>query len=122
MGVKIVLGVLLAAALVTTVVGYPKRYGALSGRSRLFRVTGMALVDLILIVALTYVLTPPLNGTSVMAFRHISLVGIGILLSLSLLCIAVLDALESFVLLRREERATLARMAQEAKAGRRSDA
>lgn len=111
---KLVLGLLLAAAVLITVLGYPKRYGALSARSRLFRTGGMGLVIVLLVVALAYAALPPLDGTRIVAFRHLSLMIVGVMLALSLACVALLDALESFSVLRREERAVLNRMVQEA--------
>ena len=111
---KLFLGLLLAAAVVFTALGYPKRYGALSARSRLFRTAGMGLVIVLLVVSLAYLSLPPLDGTRIVAFRHLSLILIAVMTGLSLACVALLDALESFSVLRREERAVLRTMAEAA--------
>lgn len=111
---KLILGGLLAAAVLATVLGYPSRYGALSARSRLFRTGGVGLVILLLLVSLIYVSLPPLDGTRILAFRHLTLLTVGVLLALSLACVAVLDALESLSVLRREERAALNQMVRDA--------
>jgi hypothetical protein len=49
---QIVLGLATLAAFVYTVLAYPHKYGALSGRSRLFRTIGVSLLDLLLTLVL----------------------------------------------------------------------
>ncbi len=45
---RTVVALAFAAACVYTVLGYPARYGALTGRSRLFRAAGLFLFDLLI--------------------------------------------------------------------------
>ena len=51
---QIVLGLCLLGALTYTVLAYPNKYGALSGRSRLFRTVGLFLLDVLLALVLMY--------------------------------------------------------------------
>lgn len=102
---RIFLGLLFSLVMVATVWGYPRRYGALSARSRLFRTAGLGLLLLLVAVAWFLVSLPPLDGTRMTAFRHLSLYATGVFLALSLACIAVLDSLEVWSVMRREERA-----------------
>jgi len=109
--VTIFLGGLFVTVVVAMVWGYPRRYGALSPRSRLFRTSGLGLLLLLVSVAWLQVSLPPLDGTRLTAFRHLALYATGIFLALSLACVAVLDALEVWSVMRREERARIQEMA-----------
>ena len=110
-GPQIFLAALFGAACVYTVVGYPNKYGALSGRSRLFRTVGLFLLDLLLGLTLLgtfldfrYGVTP-----KVALGRLMTYVLACVFLALSLVCIAVLDSLESLVVFRRTQRDLLYR-------------
>ncbi|MFM7323176.1 MAG: hypothetical protein ACKO5K_16890 [Armatimonadota bacterium] len=104
----------LALNILVLVLGYPRGYGALSPRSRLYRTGGLGLLLVLLVVGVAYVSLPPLDGTRITAFRHLMLFSIGVMLALSLACVAVLDALESWSVLRREQRTVLRTMAEDA--------
>lgn len=100
-----VLAVGFVAACAYTVVGYPSRYGALSGRSRLFRTVGLFLFDLLLGLVLLGTFLPfggPNKAAE--AVRLVAYLMACLFLALSLICIAVLDWLESFVVYRRAQR------------------
>lgn len=107
---KLFLGILFVLVLVLTVLGFPRGYGALSARSRLFRTSGLGLLLTLVAVAWFQVSLPALDGTRLTAFRHLALYGTGVFLALSLACVAVLDALEVWSVARREERSTLRSM------------
>lgn len=113
--VQVLFAVLFAAACVYTVVGYPHRYGALSGRSRLFRTSGLFLLDLLLCLVLLYTFLDfnVQGGGRVARIREILYILSCISLSLVLVCIAVLDALETYVAGRRERREVMHRLVQE---------
>ncbi|MBB6049525.1 hypothetical protein [Armatimonas rosea] len=100
--VSLVFGVLLAITVGLTIFFYSKGYGALSPRSRLFRTAGMALLCLLLALALIFVGRDFVGrvGALQKLMLLISLYGLGV----SLVCIALLDALESFVAMRKAER------------------
>ncbi len=103
---QIVLAVLFAASCTYTVVGYPSKYGALSGRSRLFRTVGLFLLNLLFgLVLLGTFLDFRANASArTAAFREIVYWIACIFLALSLMCIALLDWLESLVAYRRAQR------------------
>lgn len=102
---------LLIVSVGVTVWGYRRGYGALSGRSRLFRTTGMGLLDLLILMGLVYITRnlagkmPPLQMLSFLAI----FLGLGV----SLVCIALLDALESVVAMRRVERQVIQQVIEE---------
>jgi len=108
---------ILVAGIATTVIvlvaGYPRGYGALSPRSRLYRTGGLGLMLVLLIVGVAYVSLPPLDGSRITAFRYLMLFGIGVMIALAVACVAVLDALESLSVLRREQRTALHSMAED---------
>ena len=110
---QVVLAALLCAAFAYSVIGYPKGYGALSGRSRLFRTSGMALLVLLLALVLIASSTAVLHGDRIGAVRHAALLLSSLLVAFSLCGVAVLDALESFVVVRRERRSALNRVIAE---------
>jgi hypothetical protein len=129
---QIILALVFAAACVYTVLGYPARYGALTGRSRLFRTVGLFLFDLLLgLVLLGTFIDFAYNTTRVIGnFRALSYALACLFLALALMCIAILDWLESLVAYRREQRNLLQQMAREEweraqqgkdEAGRKSD-
>jgi hypothetical protein len=102
----IALGILLLVAVGYTIYGYPLKYGALTGRSRLYRTVGLCIIDLLLMLVLmgTFIdftdgVTPRV-GAIRWAFYWSSCIVLGLMLPL----IAALDALESFVAMRREQR------------------
>jgi hypothetical protein len=100
---QIVLAALLGGSVFYTVFGYTRRYGALSGRSRLFRTFGLLLMDLLLALALMWFFIDFGDGTLGLA-RQGFYIASCVVLVLALLCIALLDALETIVAARREER------------------
>jgi len=107
---QIILALLFAATCTYTVVGYPHRYGALSGRSRLFRTVGLFLLNLLLglvllITFIDYEGAPPAGvSRRALAIRYLSYVLACIFLVFSLLCVALLDWLELQVIYRRAQR------------------
>lgn len=115
---QIVLAVLLAAALAYTVYGYPHRYGALTGRSRLYRTVGLFLLSLLLMLVFMgqfidfYAGVERRTGALRGTFYWASCFMLGVMLPI----IAVLDALESFVAVRREKRDYLTNLWQEEQA------
>ena len=109
---QVVLGLLFVGACVYTIVGYPKRYGALSGRSRLFRTAGLFLLDLLLLLVLMRAFLV-FEESRLGALRSALYWFSCLFMALSLLCIALLDALESYVTVRREQRAILQKAIQE---------
>ena len=116
---QVIVGLLAAAACAYTVLAYPNKYGALSGRSRLFRTVGLFLLDLLLGLVLLGVSldwTPPADPAlrRALAFRLLALTLACVFLALSLLCIAALDWLEIQVVMRRSRRDVLLNMAEEA--------
>ena len=102
---------LLIVSVGITLWGYRRGYGALSGRSRLFRTSGMGLLDLLIFLGLVYLTRslhnklPPLQMLSFLA----AFLGLGV----SLVCIALLDALESVVAMRRVERQVMQQVIEE---------
>lgn len=100
---QIALAALLGGSVFYTVFGYPHRYGALSGRSRLFRTFGLLLLDLLLALALMWFFLDFGDGRIALARQGFYLASC-VILGLALLCIALLDALETLVAARREER------------------
>ncbi|WP_395144116.1 hypothetical protein [Armatimonas sp.] len=111
MSVTVIFGILLAVAVGLTFYGYPRGYGALSARSRLFRTAGMALLVLLLALTMVFVgqdFVGRVGDLQKLALL-ISLYGLG----LSLVCIALLDALESFVAMRKAERQALQQVIEE---------
>lgn len=109
---QIILAVLLGGAVLYTVFGYRHRYGALSGRSRLFRTFGLALMDLLLALALMWFFIDFGGGNLGLARQGFYLASC-VVLVLALLCIALLDALETVVAARREERNFVRQILQE---------
>lgn len=114
--VQILLALLFAAACTYTVVGYPQRYGALSGRSRLFRSAGLFLLDLLLGLVLlgTLVDFRDVERPRIALLRAGAYVLACVFLLFSLLCVALLDWLETLVAYRRAQRDILYRMRDEA--------
>ena len=100
---QIILAALLGGSVFYTIFGYSRRYGALSGRSRLFRTFGLILMDLLLALALMWFFIDFGGGTLGLARQGFYLASC-VVLVLALLCIAMLDALETIVAARREER------------------
>jgi membrane protease YdiL (CAAX protease family) len=104
-----VLIALTVAALIVTVVGYPQKYGALSGRSRLFRTIGMGLFDLLLVLVTGITFIDFSAGVShrAAAWRELFYYASCLFLFLSIISVVLLDLLESISRLRRERRAAL---------------
>ena len=112
---QITLTALLTLAVGYAVWGYPRKYGALSGRSRLYRTAGIGVIILLLLFVLIGVSTDFYAGVDRRAaglrqFAHWMAV---LLLALSIPLIALLDALETSVTGRREKRALLEGMIRE---------
>lgn len=115
---QVIVGLLFAAACLYTILAYPNKYGALTGRSRLFRTTGLFLLDLLLGLVLLGVSldwTAPADPVlrRALVLRLLALTLACVFLALSLLCIAALDWLEIQVVLRRSRRDVLLKMAEE---------
>ena len=112
---QIFLGIVLAAALGYTVYGYPGKYGALSGRSRLYRTVGLCIFDLLLILLFLGAFVDFNEGVMprVAAVRRLLYLMSCVTLGLTLPLIAALDALESYSSVRRERREFLQKMAEE---------
>lgn len=102
---------LLIIVIGVTVVGYPRGYGALSGRSRLYRTSGMGLLDLLIFLALVYLSRSALGKLP--ALQLLSFLAAFLGLGISLLCVALLDALESLVAMRRVERQVIQQVIEE---------
>jgi hypothetical protein len=102
----IALGILLLIAVGYTIYGYPHKYGALTGRSRLYRTVGLCIIDLLLMLVLMGTFIDFRDGVTptVGAIRWAFYWGACLVLGLMLPLIAALDALESFVAMRREQR------------------
>jgi hypothetical protein len=112
---QIGIAVLLVGAMAYTVYGYPHHYGALTGRSRLFRTVGLVVIDLLLVLVLMgmFIDFGAEVTRRVAAVRAAFYWGACVLLGLSLPFIALLDALESYTAVRREKRDFLQQMIQE---------
>jgi hypothetical protein len=111
---QIALIVLTLVALVVTVLAYPNKYGALTGRSRLFRTVGICLLDLLLMLVTLETFIDFRAGVSprVAPIRAIFYLASIMFLCFSILCITALDSLESFSAIRRERRTELERTLQ----------
>ena len=107
------LGFVIACAY--TVFGYPSRYGALSPRSRLFRTLGLFLLNLLLGLVLLGTALPFEEGPGnrAAALRQFAYWLACLFLALSLMCVALLDWLESMAAYQRARRDILYKMAQE---------
>ena len=121
---RVLLTLLFAAACGYTLLGYPAKYGALSGRSRLFRTVGVFLFDLLLgLVLMATFIDFGYATTKTMAnFRSLMYLLACLFLSLALVCIAVMDWLESLVAYRRAQRDLLERMTRKETADREENA
>ena len=106
---QIVLVLATVAALVVTVVAYPNKYGALSGRSRLFRTVGMAIFDLLLMLVTLATFIDFRVGVAprLAPIREGFYLASCFFLCFALMCVCALDALESISRLRRESRESL---------------
>lgn len=109
---QILLAVLLGGAILYTVFGYQHRYGALSGRSRLFRTLGLVIIDLLLALTLMWFFIDFGVGKLGIARQGFYLASC-VVLVLALFCIALLDALETIVAARREESKFVRQVLQE---------
>ena len=106
---------LLGISGLATIIGYPRKYGALSGRSRLFRTLGLVIINLLFILLISFCGTdfkavPNPNEGKIRAAIYLALFGV---LIISLLLLAVLDLLESLVVYRRERREAMQHMVHE---------
>lgn len=106
---QIVLGLCLLGALTYTVLAYPNKYGALSGRSRLFRTVGLFLLDVLLALVLMYTFIDFKEGVAprVGLLRLVFYAASCLFLCFALVCVSLLDALESYSSVRRERRTYL---------------
>jgi hypothetical protein len=100
---QLFMGALLIASLFATVFFFPKKYGSLSGKSFLFRTTGMVLLNLLLFLMVVIVagkFAPGREGVLRLTLLYFGalLVGIGAVF------VALLDSLETYVAGRRERR------------------
>ena len=120
---QIILALLFAASCAYTVLGYPGRYGALTGRSRLFRTVGLFLLNLLLgLVLLGTFLDFRANASDRVAALRALLYGSAcIFLALSLMCIALLDWLELLVAYRRAQRDIVYKIIQDENEAKKPD-
>ena len=110
---QIALAVVFVISVIYAVRGYPSGYGALSKRSRLYRTAALGLLILLIIVAFVG-FSLPLDGPKrLIAFRQISILLVSVMLALSLVCAAGLDALESYSVVRRQERLANQKVAED---------
>ena len=103
-------------AVIFAVRGYPSGYGALSNRSRLYRTAALGLLILLIIVAFVGFSLPLDGPKKLIAFRQLSILLVSVMLALSLVCAAGLDALESYSVVRRQELLANQKVAEELKA------
>jgi membrane protease YdiL (CAAX protease family) len=114
--VQIALAVVFVMTVIFAVRGYPSGYGALSKRSRLYRTAALGLLILLIIVAFVGFSLPLDGPKKLIAFRQISILLVSVMLALSLVCAAGLDALESYSVVRRQERLANQKVAEELQA------
>jgi membrane protease YdiL (CAAX protease family) len=114
--VQIALAIVFVLAVIFAVRGYPSGYGALSKRSRLYRTAALGLLILLIIVAFVGFSLPLDGPKKLIAFRQLSILLVSVMLALSLVCAAGLDALESYSVVRRQERLANQQVAEELKA------
>jgi len=114
--VQIALAIIFVMAVIFAVRGYPSGYGALSKRSRLYRTAALGLLILLIIVAFVGFSLPLDGPKKLIAFRQLSILLVSVMLALSLVCAAGLDALESYSVVRRQERLANQKVAEELKA------
>jgi len=118
-------GALLAGTIAYTVWGYPRKYGALSGKSRLFRTVGIVLANLFLITVLLYFSTDwdamryrigvPTQDSARLVRASQLLYGVTwVMLSILLVGIAGLDSLENYTVYRKRRREAVDELIQEA--------
>ncbi|MFM7187435.1 MAG: hypothetical protein ACKO14_06425 [Armatimonadota bacterium] len=110
---QIALAVIFVFSVIYAVRGYPSGYGALSKRSRLYRTAALGLLILLIIVAFVGFSLPLDGPKKLIAFRQISILLVSVLLALSLVCAAGLDALESYSVVRRQERLANQKVAED---------
>lgn len=113
---QIALAVIFVMTVIFAVRGYPSGYGALSKRSRLYRTAALGLLILLIIVAFVGFSLPLDGPKKLIAFRQISILLVSVMLALSLVCAAGLDALESYSVVRRQERLANQKVAEELQA------
>ena len=120
-----VFGGLLVVALAATVWGYPHKYGALSGRSRLFRTVGILLLDLLLITIVMYLSTDWIamkyqvgrsasDSLKLIAASRLLYFTTWVIITILTLGMGMLDALENFTVYRKQRRQALDDMIQDA--------
>ena len=108
-------GTLLAAALFYTVWGYGRKYGALSGKSRLFRTVGIVLLDLLLATVVIFfatdwdamryrVGTPSQQASQLVVLSQGLYFATWLLLSVLIVGCASLDSLENYSIYRKQRR------------------
>lgn len=110
---QIALAVVFVMTVIFAVRGYPSGYGALSKRSRLYRTAALGLLILLIIVAFVGFSLPLDGPKKLIAFRQISILLVSVMMALSLVCAAGLDALESYSVVRRQERLANQKVAEE---------
>ena len=101
---QVALAVIFVMSVIFAVRVYPSVYGALSKRSRLYRTAALGLLILLIIVAFVGFSLPIDGPRKLVAFRQLSILLVSVMLALSLVCAAGLDALESYSVVRRQER------------------
>lgn len=110
---QIALAVVFVITVLFAIRGYPNGYGALSNRSRLYRTAALGLLILLIIVAFVGFSLPLDGPKKLIAFRQISILLVSVMLALSLVCAAGLDALESYSVVRRQERLANQKVAED---------
>lgn len=120
-----VFGALLAGTVGYTIWGYPRKYGALSGKSRLFRTVGMVLANLLLLTVFLYFSTdwtamkyrigvPSQDSARLVKASQLLYGTTWVLLATLLVGTAGLDSLENFTIYRKRRREAVDEMIQEA--------
>lgn len=120
-----VFGALLAGTVGYTIWGYPRKYGALSGKSRLFRTVGMVLANLLLLTVFLYFSTdwtamkyrigvPSQDSERLVKASQLLYGTTWVLLATLLVGTAGLDSLENFTIYRKRRREAVDEMIQEA--------
>jgi Na+/melibiose symporter-like transporter len=112
-GLQVCLALGFLGVLVYLVLGWPKRFGALSDRSWRFRLSGLGLLLLLFLLGWLASGIVVSKGNKVGAIRYMSLLISCVLITLSLTCVALLDALESYRVVRKERRVELNKLIDE---------
>lgn len=122
---QLIFGILFGISAVYTVWGFPRKYGALSGRSRLFRTIGMVLINLLLVTLVIFFSTDwngqlyqvgvdPARARYMVKISQLLYFVTWLLMGVFLMGVALFDSLENFTLYRRQRREALEKMIADA--------